>query len=142
MSETQIISLGNKLKPCPFCGRKMIFYKHTYINKHNHKVTEQYYMHEDYDIHQEKSCILDDINQPFVIGAGDIVRYEKHNKIKGNTKKDTFVATSVEMNGEGHIKYGDACGSRKIKFCRPIDSGCLQAVHNYQADEYLRKIAK
>lgn len=74
--------------------------------------------------------------------AGDIVRYEKHNKIKGNTKKDTFVATSVEMNGEGHIKYGDACGSRKIKFCRPIDSGCLQAVHNYQADEYLRKIAE
>ena len=28
-------------------------------------------MHENYDIHQEKSCILDDINQPFVIGAGD-----------------------------------------------------------------------
>ena len=39
--------------------------------KHNHQITEQYYMHENYDIHQEKSCILDDINQPFVIGAGD-----------------------------------------------------------------------
>lgn len=71
MSETQILNLGNKLKPCPFCGRKMVFYRHTYVNKHNHQVTEQYYMHEDYDIHQEKSCILDDINQPFVIGAGD-----------------------------------------------------------------------
>lgn len=28
-------------------------------------------MHEDYDIHHDKSCILDDIDQPFVIGAGD-----------------------------------------------------------------------
>ncbi len=71
MSEIQIRNLGDKLKPCPFCGRKMVFYRHTYVNKHNHQVTEQYYMHENYDIHQEKSCILDDINQPFVIGAGD-----------------------------------------------------------------------
>lgn len=71
MSEMQILSLGDKLKPCPFCGRKMVFYRHTYVNKHNHKITEQYYMHEDYDIHHDKSCILDDIDQPFVIGAGD-----------------------------------------------------------------------
>lgn len=28
-------------------------------------------MYENYGIHQKKSCILDDINQPFVIGAGD-----------------------------------------------------------------------
>lgn len=71
MSEIQILSLGDKLKPCPFCGRKMVFYRHTYVNKHNHKITEQYYMHKDYNIYHKKSCILDDINQPFVIGAGD-----------------------------------------------------------------------
>lgn len=52
--------------------------------------------------------------------VGDIIRYEKHNKIKGNTKTDTFVATSVKMDSEGHIGYGDACGSRKFKFCHPI----------------------
>lgn len=28
-------------------------------------------MHEDYDIYHENTCVLDDINQPFTIGAGD-----------------------------------------------------------------------
>lgn len=60
-----------KLKPCPFCGRKMIFYKETYKNMHGRRCTRQYYMHEDYDINQEESCILDDIDMPFTIGAGD-----------------------------------------------------------------------
>ena len=64
-------NLGNKLKPCPFCGRKMVFHKHTYTNKYGKQVTEQYYMHEDYDLRTEESCLLDDINQPFTIGAGD-----------------------------------------------------------------------
>lgn len=73
--------------------------------------------------------------------TGDIVRYEKHNKIKGNTKIDTFVATSIEMNGEGHIKYGDKCGSKKIKFCRPIGSGCLQVIHALCTEEYLKSLA-
>ena len=59
---------------------------------------------------------------------GDVIRYEKKNKIKGNTKRKTFVATSVEMNGEGHIKYGDGYQNCKIKFCRPIASGCLQTI--------------
>lgn len=64
-------NLGNKLKPCPFCGRKMVFYKHSYTNKYGKSVTEKYYMHEDYDLYHEETCILDDINQPFAIGAGD-----------------------------------------------------------------------
>lgn len=60
-----------ELKPCPFCGRKMVFHKDTYTNKYGKQVTEQYYMHEDYDVSKEDSCILDDIDMPFTIGAGD-----------------------------------------------------------------------
>ncbi len=63
--------MAEKLKPCPFCGRKMVFHKDTYTNKYGKQVTKQYYMHEDYDINKEESCILDEINMPFVIGAGD-----------------------------------------------------------------------
>lgn len=63
--------MAEKLKPCPFCGRKMVFHKNTYTNKYGKQVTEQYYMHEDYDINKEESCILDDIDMPFTIGAGD-----------------------------------------------------------------------
>ena len=74
------------------------------------------------------------------IHPGDIVRYEKHNKIKGNTKTDTFVAASVKMYGEGHVKYGDKGGTRKIKFCRPIGSGCLQTIHTLRTEEYLQSL--
>ena len=63
--------MTEKLKPRPFCGRKMVFHKDTHTNKYGKQVTEQYYMHEDYDINNEESCILDDIDMPFIIGAGD-----------------------------------------------------------------------
>ncbi len=59
----------NELKPCPFCGRKMKFYKSEYINKYGNKVVEQYYMHEESE--DNTPCILDEICMPFVIGAGD-----------------------------------------------------------------------
>ena len=74
-----------------------------------------------------------------VAHAGDIIRYEKKNKIRGNTKNMIFVATSVEMCGEGHIKYGNGSQSRKIKFCRPIGSGCLQCIGIESTAEYLDK---
>ena len=60
--------------------------------------------------------------------CGDIIRYEKYNKVKGNTKRDTFVAISVTMDTDGHIGYGDKNGTRKFKFCHPIASGCLQII--------------
>ena len=60
--------------------------------------------------------------------CGDIIRYEKHNKSKGKTKRDTFVATSVRMGKDGRIGYGDKNGNRKFKFCHPIVSGCLQII--------------
>lgn len=63
-----------ELKPCPFCGRKMVFHRGEY-EKHIiengrkvvRKVVEQYYMHED----KEAKCILDEICMPLVIGVGD-----------------------------------------------------------------------
>lgn len=65
------MNLGDKLKKCPFCGRKMVFEKTAYRNKYGKLITSQYYMHEDYDIYKEKNCILDEICMPFTIGAGD-----------------------------------------------------------------------
>lgn len=59
----------NKLKPCPFCGRKMIFHKDKYTNKYGKVIIKKYYMHEETD--DEDNCILDEICMPFVIGAGD-----------------------------------------------------------------------
>ena len=61
------------------------------------------------------------------IHAGDIVRYEKHNKIRGNTKVDTFVATGVVV-ATGHVKCGSE--SKKLKFCRRIQSGCTPFVES------------
>lgn len=62
------MNLGDKLKPCPFCGKKMTFIKETKVNSKGDKITTQYYMHENV---LESRCILDEIDMPFVIGAGD-----------------------------------------------------------------------
>lgn len=62
--------MNEQLKPCPFCGRKMKFYRKKYTNKYGKEITEQYFMHEE-EKEGEDSCILDDICMPFVIGAGD-----------------------------------------------------------------------
>lgn len=64
-------SLSDKLKPCPFCGRKMAFWRETYTNKLGKTVCYQYYMHREDDAESSESCILDEICMPFTIGAGD-----------------------------------------------------------------------
>lgn len=69
--EKPIKNLGENLRPCPFCGRKMVFYRETHTNKYGKQVVQQYYLHEDYDIYHDESCILDEIDMPFTIGAGD-----------------------------------------------------------------------
>ena len=78
---------------------------------------------------------------PAVIHAGDVVRYEKHNKIKGNTKTETFVATSVDMSGEGHVKHGNGNKSKKLKFCHTIEAGSLQCIGVEKTATYLREVA-
>ena len=64
-------TLGNRLKPCPFCGRKMQFHNDVQIGRDGKRRNYLYFLHEDYDINKEESCILDDICMPFSIGAGD-----------------------------------------------------------------------
>lgn len=70
-NEKLITNLGERLKPCPFCGRKMVFHKETHTNRYGRKVVHQYYMHDDSDSAKVADCILDNICMPFVIGAGD-----------------------------------------------------------------------
>lgn len=70
-SEKPITNLGERLKPCPFCGRKMVFHKEIRTNRDRRKVVLQYYMHDDSGSAKVVDCILDDICMPFVIGAGD-----------------------------------------------------------------------
>lgn len=58
------------------------------------------------------------------IHSGDIVKYEKQNKIKGNVKTAIFVAESVKMI-DGKVCH-DETKNKKLKFCKRIKSGCLQ----------------
>ena len=64
-------TFGDKLKPCPFCGRKMQFHNDVRLDRNGKRRNYLYFLHEDYDINKEVSCILDDICMPFSIGAGD-----------------------------------------------------------------------
>lgn len=54
-----------KLKPCPFCGGNLNFFREEYTNKYGKRVVLQYWLHDDID------CILNDICMPFALGAGD-----------------------------------------------------------------------
>lgn len=56
---------------------------------------------------------------------GDTIKYEKHNKIKGNTKTDVFIADKVS------VSTNKACCSGKEKlfrYCKRIQSGCTPIV--------------
>lgn len=84
--------------------------------------------------------------------AGDIIKYEKHNKIKGNVKSMIYPAVSVEFSEVVRSKKGtkwierewkvgiDDNRVRKAKFCIPIASGCLQTVDSVDTTEYLSKL--
>ena len=65
---------------------------------------------------------------PFHIG--DMIRYEKKNKIKGNTKVDTFVCEGVHFakdENEAKVEH-DGTKSKKMKFCRVLEAGCTPYV--------------
>lgn len=84
--------------------------------------------------------------------AGDIIKYEKHNKIKGNIKSMISPAVSVEFSEVVRSKKGakwterewkvgiDDNRIRKAKFCTPIASGCLQTIDSVDTAEYLSKL--
>ncbi len=85
--------------------------------------------------------------------AGDIIKYEKHNKIKGNTKTMIYPAVSVEYSEIVCSEKGskrterewkvciDDSRVRKAKFCTPIASGCLQTIDSVNTTEYLKHLA-
>ena len=56
---------------------------------------------------------------------GDLVRYEKKNKIKGNTKLDTFVCTGVRFGkDDSEQTLSNGTKEKKMKFCYVLQSGC------------------
>lgn len=60
------------------------------------------------------------------IHPGDVVRYEKCNKIKGNTKTSIFIADSLNLSS-GKVCH-DGTKNKKLKYCKRIRSGCLQYI--------------
>ena len=60
---------------------------------------------------------------------GDTILYEKHNKIKGNTKRMIFVCTGIYFpEDEKQQKVCHGSKNKKMKFCRRIRSGCTPFV--------------
>lgn len=57
---------------------------------------------------------------------GDIVKYEKHNKIKGNIKQDIFPIISIDLTNQS--LYYTTTKNRRMKYCQRIKSGALQFI--------------
>lgn len=64
-------NLGELLAPCPFCNRRMVFYREKNTNKYGKEYISQYYMHEGVDGSKKSDCVLDEMQMPFIIPAGD-----------------------------------------------------------------------
>lgn len=64
-------TFGDNLKPCPFCGRKMQFFKFSFKGRDGKKHRRMYFIHEDYNPYEDGYCILDELCTQFSIGAGD-----------------------------------------------------------------------
>ena len=61
------------------------------------------------------------------VHPGDVVKYEKHNKIKGNTKREVFVADRVVLGKKERVCH-NGTKEKRLKYCKRIRSGCLQYV--------------
>lgn len=57
---------------------------------------------------------------------GDIVKYEKHNKVRGNIKKDVFPVIGVDLTNQS--LYYTTTKNRRMKYCQRIKSGALQFI--------------
>lgn len=85
--------------------------------------------------YHKKNQVKGQLNQDKVkvpVKAGDLVKYEKHNKIKGNTKMDIFVATKLDMSNEV-IRFGTK--NRQIKNCRSIQTSVMPIINKSVYDE-------
>lgn len=57
---------------------------------------------------------------------GDLIRYEKKNKIKGNTKLETFVCTGVRFGKtDKEQKVSNGTKEKLMKFCSVLRSGSI-----------------
>ena len=57
---------------------------------------------------------------------GDVVKYEKRNKVKGNVKQDIFPIVSVDTTNLS--LYYTTTKNRRMKYCRRIKSGAIQFI--------------
>lgn len=57
---------------------------------------------------------------------GDVVKYEKRNKVKGNVKQDIFPIVSVDTTNLS--LYYTTTKNRRMKYCRRIKSGTIQFI--------------
>lgn len=64
-------------------------------------------------------------NLTSTIHVGDIVKYEKKNKIKGNTKMLVFLATGVSILSN-KIEHGTK--NKKISYCKSLKKRCLSYI--------------
>ena len=56
---------------------------------------------------------------------GDLIRYSKKNKIKGNTKTDTFICTGVHFGKlDKDQSLANGTKEKKMKFCAVLRAGC------------------
>lgn len=60
-------NLGELLKPCPFCKKKMVFCRDECVNSRGKSYIQQYYIHEESNVR----CVLDEACEVFTIPAGD-----------------------------------------------------------------------
>jgi len=71
------------LKPCPFCGAKLIFTQSVWIDKSGNLREDRYWLHDDV------ACVLNEANVLFSIGAGDArpeYDYPGENALKWNKR--------------------------------------------------------
>lgn len=58
--------------------------------------------------------------------CGDKIKYEKHNKVKGNTKTDTFICTDLDIKNN-KIRH-NVSKSKDMKYCKILNHNCIQFI--------------
>lgn len=61
-----------------------------------------------------------------IFHVGDIVKYEKHNKINKKIKIDKFIVLSIDNSNKS--LYYSPTKNRRMKFCQRIRSGAIQFI--------------